>query len=75
MPKLTETELLILKHMVLNNPTIAKKLNIGITTVKTHVHNILTKFEVPTRTCAILRAINEGIITTNDLVLYGGADA
>ncbi len=72
MTKLTETELLVLKHMTLSNPVIGKKLNISIPTVKSHVHNILGKFEVPTRTHAILRAIKEGIIKTNDLILYGG---
>ncbi|GED71911.1 putative transcriptional regulatory protein YxjL [Brevibacillus reuszeri] len=61
---LTERELEVLQQMAygLRNEEIAKKLYIGESTVKTHVHRIIQKFDVEDRTQAVVIAIRNRIV-------------
>ena len=61
---LTEREMEVLALLVegLKNPQISKKLVITIATTKTHVHNILQKLYVKTRSKAVATAINDGLV-------------
>lgn len=72
----TESEKKVLDLIHLTNPQIAEKLMIALPTVKAHVHNLLTKFKVKTRTELIhkmledenidlLQAQNEGLKKQN----------
>lgn len=63
-PSLTTRELEVLRWMVYGktNPEIAQLLTVGERTVKFHVHNLLDKFHVTTRTQAVTAAIFLGII-------------
>jgi two-component system nitrate/nitrite response regulator NarL len=44
-----EVEIVQLLAMGLSNKEIARRLHIGLTTTKSHVHNLLTKLELPRR--------------------------
>ncbi len=61
---LTEREMEVLALIVdgLTNPQIAEKLVITIATTKTHVHNILQKLYVNSRSRAIKMAMEEGLV-------------
>ena len=61
---LTERELDVLELMVegLTNPEIANKLVITRATAKAHVHSILQKLCVTTRTQATVTAMKEGLV-------------
>ncbi len=61
---LTERELDVLEAMVegLSNPEIADKLVITRATVKAHVHSILQKLCVTSRTQATVTAMKEGLV-------------
>lgn len=61
---LTEREMEVLALIVdgLTNPQIAEKLFISISTTKTHVHSILQKLYVSSRSKAISKAINEELV-------------
>ena len=61
---LTERELEVLALMVngLSNPEIAEKLVISRATAKAHVHSILQKLCVGTRTQATVTALTEGLV-------------
>ena len=61
---LTDRELDVLEAMVegLTNPQIAEKLVITRATAKAHVHSILQKLCVTTRTQATVTALNEGLV-------------
>lgn len=61
---LTEREMEILALLVegLKNPQISKKLVITIATTKTHVHNILQKLYVKTRSKAVATAMKDGLV-------------
>jgi NarL family two-component system response regulator LiaR len=61
---LTEREIEVLKLLAhgLSNQEIADKLVIGVTTVYTHVSNILAKLHLATRTQAALYALREGYV-------------
>ena len=61
---LTEREMEVLALIVdgLTNPQIAEKLVITISTTKTHVHSILQKLYVNTRSKAISMAMKEGLV-------------
>ena len=61
---LTEREMEVLALIVdgLTNPQIAEKLIITIATTKTHVHSILQKLYVSSRSKAISKAINEELV-------------
>ena len=58
-----ETEVLRLLAQGLANKEIARTLNIGEKTVKTHVSNILAKLGVPSRTQAALYAARIGLVS------------
>ncbi|MCQ4087895.1 response regulator transcription factor [Saccharibacillus sp. JS10] len=60
----TARELEVLQQMAygLRNEEIAAKLFVGESTVKTHVHRILQKFDVQDRTQAVVYAIRNGIV-------------
>jgi two-component system nitrate/nitrite response regulator NarL len=51
-----EREILVLLERGLSNKEVAHELQIGVPTVKNHVHNILEKLEVRTRGAAAARA-------------------
>ncbi len=61
---LTEREMEVLALIVdgLTNPQISEKLVITIATTKTHVHSILQKLYVSSRSKAITTAIEEGLV-------------
>lgn len=61
---LTEREMEVLALLVegLKNPQISKKLVISIATTKTHVHNILQKLYVKTRSKAVATAVKDGLV-------------
>jgi DNA-binding NarL/FixJ family response regulator len=61
---LTEREMEVLALIVdgLTNPQISEKLFISIATTKTHVHSILQKLYVSSRSKAITKAINEELV-------------
>ena len=61
---LTEREMEVLALIVdgLTNPQIAEKLVISISTTKTHVHSILQKLYVESRSKAISMAMKEGLV-------------
>jgi NarL family two-component system response regulator LiaR len=62
---LTEREREVLALMVegLNNTQIAGRLTVSPSTVKSHVSNILSKFEVASRTEAVTLALRHGLIS------------
>ena len=57
-----EREVLVLVSRGASNKEIATQLNIGVRTVETHVGNAMAKLEARSRTEAVKRAIQEGII-------------
>lgn len=61
---MTRRELQVLQHMAggLRNKEIASRLGITVPTIKNHVHNILTKFQVRRRRDAIRHAYESGIL-------------
>lgn len=67
---LTEREKEIIKLMVYPNTIIAKTLNIKLSTVKRHVHNIFNKFsEIPqNRNAMVLYAIKKKVINIEDVM-------
>ena len=62
---LTSRELEVLQFLArgLSNKEIAKRLEIGVGTVKTHLININAKLEVTTRTEAVIHGIRQRLIT------------
>ena len=58
-----ETDVLRLLAMGQSNKEIAHNLNIAEKTVKTHVSNILSKLNVPSRTQAALYAVRIGLVS------------
>lgn len=67
--KLTEREMDVLRLLAQGkaNKEIAYLLNVGETTVKSHVSNILMKFNVQSRTQAAILAFKMGIVSKDDL--------
>lgn len=65
---LTEREVEVLKLLArgLSNQEIADELVIGVTTVYSHVSNILSKLHLATRTQAALYALREGLASLYD---------
>jgi DNA-binding NarL/FixJ family response regulator len=57
-----ETDVLRLLARGYSNKDIAQELIIGEKTVKTHVSNILSKLDVPSRTQAALYAVRIGLV-------------
>ena len=62
-----ETDVLRLLAQGKANKEIARALDIGEKTVKTHVSNILSKLNVPSRTQAALYAVRIGLVSTDEL--------
>jgi DNA-binding NarL/FixJ family response regulator len=62
-----ETEVLKLIACGKTNNQIAHKLFIGEATVKSHVHSILSKLNVSSRTQAALYAVNVGLVSADEL--------
>jgi two-component system NarL family response regulator len=64
-PELSERELEVLRSMALgrSNLDIATALNIGESTVKSHVNRILSKLGVNDRTQAVIVAVKRGIVS------------
>ncbi len=62
-----ETEVLELIARGKTNKQIARELFIGEATVKSHVHSILSKLNVSSRTQAALYAVNAGLVSANEL--------
>ena len=67
---LTEREVEVLKLLArgLSNQEIAERLVISVTTVYSHVSNILSKLHLATRTQAALYALREGYVPLHDRV-------
>jgi two-component system nitrate/nitrite response regulator NarL len=63
-PVLTTREIEILRHIAEGRsaPEIAEELVLGVTTVKTHLHNIYGKLEVSDRAAAVAQAIRRGLL-------------
>lgn len=57
-----EMDVLLLLAQGLSNREIGNKLSIGEKTVKTHVSNILSKLNLPSRTQAALYALRQGLV-------------
>ena len=57
-----ENEVLTLLVKGLSNPEIAEKLYVSKSTVKFHVSSILNKLQVSSRTEAVAKALQEGLI-------------
>ena len=62
-----ETEVLELIARGKTNNQIARELFVGETTVKSHVHSILSKLNVSSRTQAALYAVNVGLVPADEL--------
>jgi DNA-binding NarL/FixJ family response regulator len=62
-----ETEVLRLLAEGRSNKEIARKLQIGEKTVKTHVSNILSKLGVQSRTQAALYAVHVGLVSADQV--------
>jgi len=62
-----EKDILQLVAQGSSNRDIAEDLNIAEGTVKNHLHNILEKLHLQSRTQAVARAIRDGIISTEDI--------
>ncbi|MCW2953000.1 MAG: helix-turn-helix transcriptional regulator [Conexibacter sp.] len=62
--ELTRRELEVLTHLAQGraNAEIADDLGVVVRTVKAHVEHILEKLAVPTRTAAVVRAIEDGLL-------------
>jgi DNA-binding NarL/FixJ family response regulator len=59
---ITNGEKRVLELLYLTNKEIAQKLFIDISTVKSHIHNLLVKFKAKTRTELFMKAIKSGEI-------------
>jgi NarL family two-component system response regulator LiaR len=64
MINLTERERQVLAAMVdgLNNKQIAEKLTVSLSTIKSHVSNILLKLSITSRTEAVAIALRNSIV-------------
>jgi two-component system, NarL family, response regulator LiaR len=62
-----ETEVLELIARGKTNNQIARELFVGEATVKSHVHSILSKLNVSSRTQAALYAVNVGLVSADEL--------
>lgn len=57
-----QKEVLVLMAEGMNNKQIADKLSLSVHTVKSHVDNVLEKFDCDSRTGAVAKAIRGGYI-------------
>lgn len=66
---LTPRELEILKLLCLTNSEIAQRLNITAVTVKAHVRHIFNKLTCSNRAEALVKAIKDGIIEADEVII------
>jgi DNA-binding NarL/FixJ family response regulator len=66
-PILRASELKVLKLYFFPLEEIAKRLNLSICTITTHVHNINSKLCAQSKTQAVIIALKRGLITIEDL--------
>ena len=68
-PELHEREMEILRLVAkgMSNKEIASALSISARTVQAHLVNIFNKLNVSSRVEALVRALKEGLVSTNDL--------
>ena len=73
-PPLSEREMEVLREAArgLPNKDIARRLNLSVRTVHTHLGNIFTKLRVGSRTEAVLLALRRGWITLEETTLREG---
>jgi DNA-binding NarL/FixJ family response regulator len=66
---LTERETQVLRLVAHGkaNKQIARELSIDESTIKSHVHSILSKLDVKSRTQAALHAVRVGLVTAQEL--------
>jgi DNA-binding NarL/FixJ family response regulator len=66
---LTEREATVLRLLAKGraNKQIARELEIGEQTVKTHVSNILAKLQLQSRTAAAVYAVQPGLVSADDV--------
>ena len=66
---LTERETTVLRLLARGqaNKQIARELQIGEQTVKTHVSRILSKLQLQSRTAAALYAVDRGLVSAGDV--------
>jgi len=66
---LTPAELAVLKAFAYcdRNDDIAARLNISVSTVKSHINSLFRKLNVRTRVRALVRALRLGLVTAQDL--------
>ncbi|MBN1886524.1 MAG: response regulator transcription factor [Thermoflexales bacterium] len=69
-----ETEVLRMVAQGLSNQDIARKLNIGDPTVRSHVSNIMSKLYLENRTQAALYALREGLVSLEALPEAQGSE-
>lgn len=62
-----ERQILILVARSKTNKEIAQELHISIKTVETHMSHILGKLEAVNRTDAVMKAVDQGEIETEDI--------
>ena len=67
--KISKREREVLGLICLTNPQIARRLNISIRTVKTYVRHLFEKLGCENRTEAAIKAIKEGIIKADEIVI------
>jgi DNA-binding NarL/FixJ family response regulator len=70
-----EREVLHLLGLGLSNRDIAERLVLSEGTVKSHVHNLISKLGVESRTQVLLRAREIGAMTSYDVLPEGQASA
>ncbi len=65
---LTERELSVLAHAApgRTNRQIARSLGISAETVKTHLHHVMAKLDVPNRTAAVTAGFRQRLIDIHD---------
>lgn len=75
-PPLSEREMDVLREAArgLPNKDIARRLNLSVRTIHTHLGNIFTKLGVGSRTEAVLLALRRGWITLEETTLEEGED-
>jgi DNA-binding NarL/FixJ family response regulator len=70
MIKLTNREKELAKYLCLSDLQIAELEHLALTTVKTHVHNILVRTATSTRAGALIELIKRGAIDINEVRTY-----
>lgn len=66
---LTEREKEVLKMLCLPDRIISRKLNISLSTVKTHIRSLYNKFPCATsRTCLIVEALKQKLINLDNII-------